>query len=83
MTYQPTPEEIRHRRDRYLQISDIYVMSDRWDLYSSDQKSSWSTYRQELRDIPNQPGWPTVLTWPQPPITITLDTPEGWPPEWS
>lgn len=25
---------------------------------------AWSTYRQELRDVPQQPGFPSSITWP-------------------
>lgn len=82
MTYQPTEDEIRHRRDRFLQISDIYVMADRWDAYTSEERSQWTLYRQALRDLPEQAGFPFELTWPTPPITINLERPDGWPENW-
>lgn len=28
---------------------------------------AWATYRQELRDITAQPGFPTSITWPEEP----------------
>jgi hypothetical protein len=28
---------------------------------------SWQTYRQELRDVTNQPGYPNNIVWPTPP----------------
>ena len=30
-------------------------------------KTAWATYRQELRDITAQAGYPTEITWPTPP----------------
>lgn len=30
-------------------------------------KSDWATYRQALRDITTQPGFPVTITWPQVP----------------
>lgn len=32
---------------------------------SAAQQQAWATYRQALRDIPGQPGFPTTVTWPQ------------------
>ena len=29
--------------------------------------SSWKTYRQALRDVPAQAGFPTSITWPTEP----------------
>lgn len=83
MTYQPSEEEIKHRRNVYLEKSDIYVLPDRWDTYTNEERSAWSTYRQALRDIPQQSEYPSIISWPQPPITINVEIPEGWPPEWA
>jgi hypothetical protein len=30
-------------------------------------KAAWATYRQALRDITTQAGYPTEITWPTPP----------------
>jgi len=30
-------------------------------------KSAWASYRQELRDITAQPGYPRKIIWPNPP----------------
>jgi hypothetical protein len=56
------------------------VLQQRSDLlYASDwtqipngpltptQQTAWATYRQELRDITSQPGYPTNVVWPTPP----------------
>lgn len=31
------------------------------------QKAEWATYRQALRDITDQPGYPLEVVWPTPP----------------
>jgi len=31
------------------------------------QQQAWATYRQELRDIPSQSGYPFNVIWPTPP----------------
>ncbi|HEX7906750.1 MAG TPA: phage tail assembly chaperone [Paraburkholderia sp.] len=31
---------------------------------TSTQYQAWLTYRQSLRDIPKQSGWPSNITWP-------------------
>jgi hypothetical protein len=31
------------------------------------QQEAWAIYRQELRDIPSQPGFPANVIWPTPP----------------
>lgn len=82
MSYQPSGDEVRHRRDRYLQISDLYVFVDKWEGYTQEQKDAWSTYRQLLRDLPQQQGFPGVVDWPIPPISLYLERPEGWPDDW-
>lgn len=29
----------------------------------------WAVYRQELRDVPDQPGFPSIIVWPVQPGT--------------
>ena len=31
---------------------------------STADKTAWSTYRQALRDVPSQPGFPWTVDWP-------------------
>tara|TARA_Y100001963_G_C6734412_1_gene425594 strand:- start:380 stop:658 length:279 start_codon:yes stop_codon:yes gene_type:complete len=33
----------------------------------ADTKSKWTAYRQNLRDIPTQSGFPNSVTWPSEP----------------
>ena len=81
---QRTDEEIRYRRDLYLQKSDVYVLPDKWDDYTIEDKTAWKTYRQALRDIPQQENYPVTIVWPQPPIGINFNIPadDEWPLEW-
>lgn len=34
---------------------------------TTTQQEAWATYRQELRDIPEQSGYPFSVIWPTPP----------------
>ena len=47
----------RTQRDILLAASDYMAMSDRIT-------EEWRTYRQALRDVPAQAGFPTSVTWP-------------------
>lgn len=72
----PTEEEIRAEkaaevtllRNQLLVESDVYVLPDRWYLYSEEVKQNWATYRQALRDIPEQTGFPFEVVWPVKPV---------------
>jgi hypothetical protein len=62
----PTPEElavyIREKRNQLLTASDWTQMPD-----APVDQAAWATYRQALRDIPQQAGFPTDITWPTKP----------------
>lgn len=49
---------VRAERNALLQQTDYLALSD--NTLSSDM----ATYRQALRDIPNQPGFPYSIEWP-------------------
>lgn len=74
--YVPTDEElterIRRDRDEKLEETDFFVMPD----YPSDPKDleEVKTYRQALRDITKQRGFPKEVTWPEPPSVFKKDT---------
>lgn len=55
----PTAEEIRALRNTLLQQSDFSQLSD-----SPVDSVAWATYRQALRDITEQTGFPEVVEWP-------------------
>ena len=54
---------IREERDHLLQMSDWTQIPD-----SPVDKDAWAAYRQELRDITAQPGFPYSVVWPQAPL---------------
>jgi len=49
----------RQQRDACLQSSDWTQISD-----CTVDKQAWLTYRQALRDLPTQPGFPRNVVWP-------------------
>lgn len=70
---EPTPDseaeakQMRAMRDSKLSASDIAVLPDRWAAMTSEQQAAWATYRQALRDIPTQAGFPWDIAWPEKP----------------
>jgi hypothetical protein len=54
--------EIRMERNRLLAESDWTQLAD-----ASGDKSAWAAYRQALRDITQQPGFPLGTAWPSKP----------------
>jgi len=56
-------QEVRSTRNNKLKDSDWTQLKD------TDPKISaqWSKYRQQLRDITTQPGFPLEVTWPNTP----------------
>jgi len=49
--------QVRAQRDALLAASDYMALADRIT-------DDWRTYRQSLRDVPAQSGFPTNVTWP-------------------
>jgi hypothetical protein len=52
----------RQKRNGLLAASDWTQLPD-----VPIDASAWRTYRQALRDVPSQPGWPYDLNWPSEP----------------
>jgi hypothetical protein len=55
---------IRTKRDTLLKNSDTHILPDKWEEMDSTTKQAWSTYRQQLRDIPQSFNTPEVVIWP-------------------
>lgn len=55
--------EAKRERSRLLAESDWTQLPD----VPLATKAAWATYRQALRDITGQPGFPAVVEWPVPP----------------
>lgn len=54
------PQMAREKRNQLLKDSDWTQMPD----YSGANKADWATYRQLLRDVPAQSGFPNTINWP-------------------
>jgi hypothetical protein len=67
----PPPSEesmavlVRRQRDRLLMASDRYVLPD--FPQTKTAREAWLKYRQALRAITDQPGFPIDVAWPAPP----------------
>jgi len=52
----------RNQRDNLLTQTDWTQVAD-----APVDKAAWAAYRQALRDVPQQIGFPTTITWPEKP----------------
>jgi hypothetical protein len=55
--------EARIKRDRLLVESDWTQVAD-----APVNKTAWASYRQALRNVPEQAGFPTNINWPSQPV---------------
>lgn len=55
-------QAIRYGRDQRLAASDWTQVAD-----APVDAAAWATYRQALRDVPAQAGFPDNITWPETP----------------
>jgi hypothetical protein len=53
---------VRRQRTEMLKDCDWTQVAD-----STEDKTAWATYRQALRDITGQAGFPWTITWPDAP----------------
>lgn len=53
---------VRSTRNKRLAACDWTQLSD-----AQVNKDAWATYRQALRDVPAQPGFPFSVSWPSEP----------------
>lgn len=70
--YVPPPAEVAiARQNALLAESDWTQLAD--VPLSAEQKAAWATYRQQLRDITDQSGFPDNINWPvKPGIAVTV-----------
>lgn len=69
-----TQNEIRQERTRLLALCDWTQVPD--NALSTEDRNSWRTYRQQLRDLPNQNSTATDIesvSWPEPPFDFFTD----------
>lgn len=55
--------EVRRQRDRLISETDWTQLED----YPKNNKAAWKAYRQALRDVPQQSGFPDTVLWPTSP----------------
>jgi hypothetical protein len=55
-------KSVRNTRDQLLKDSDWTQVAD-----APVDKAVWATYRQALRDVTTQTGFPWTITWPDAP----------------
>lgn len=65
-----TADEIRARRDRLLAATDWAVLPD--SPLDAQSLETVKTYRQALRDVPQQEHFPGAITWPRMPELANL-----------
>jgi len=54
-------KSVRQTRDDKLKETDWTQITD-----ATADKTAWATYRQALRDVTKQDGFPWTITWPNP-----------------
>ena len=59
--------EVKTKRNRLLYESDWTDTLSAKPRLGDDLYNNWQTYRQALRDIPAQPGFPNDVIWPTKP----------------
>lgn len=70
-----TEEEARAKRDSLLASCDYHVMPDY--PCTENNRSLWRRYRQQLRDVSDQAGFPLEITWPEEPDNSAQDNLAG------
>lgn len=58
--------QVRSERDQLLSESDWTQMPDA--INAGADQDAWAIYRQALRDLTGQPGFPWDVTWPEAPV---------------
>lgn len=57
--------DVRERRDELLRACDWTQLPD--TALTGEQATAWAAYRQALRDVPQQGGFPASVDWPERP----------------
>ena len=57
--------KVRNYRDNLLNQCDLqYCNSEKWAAMAEGKQKEWTAYKQALRDIPTQDGFPYSINWP-------------------
>lgn len=75
MTDEELASRVRMRRNSMISHTDFYVLPD----YPSDSEGleAVKAYRQALRDVPEQSGFPRNVQWPAMPSALSGDKKVG------
>lgn len=65
MEFEANCEIVRQKRSTLLKESD-WLSIKAFDT-GTPMPEAWATYRQALRDVPAQSGFPETIDWPVPP----------------
>lgn len=65
-TVEETKETIEGQIDKLLNESVQYVAADNLNV-TKQQRAEWIEYRQKLKEMYLQPGYPTEVYWPKKP----------------
>lgn len=52
------------RRDQLLRDGPDRISPIWWLSMTAEQQQAWAQYRQDLLDVPQQPGFPADIMWP-------------------
>lgn len=69
----PTEEEIikakalEHQIRLIAEIDTAATNPLVWGSITPEQQQEWIAYRKALEEVPNQPGFPETITWPERP----------------
>lgn len=63
--YEQMAADVRAKRDALLAASDYTQATDYPSTYAA--RTAWAKYRQQLRDVTKQAGFPASVVWPVPP----------------
>ena len=70
-TFEQQEMQVRAQRNSLLNLCDWTQLSDA--PLTTEQKQEWAEYRQALRDVPEQAGFPAAVVWPSAPETEAAD----------
>lgn len=62
-------DSVRAMRDELLvrEVDPLVTNPLRWGAMTSSEQQMWVNYRQALLDVPQQPGFPSSISWPSKP----------------
>ena len=68
-----TQARVRAKRNKLLdEIDIVYCNADKWETMDESTKEKWRKYKDRLRQIPEHPGFPHHVKWPESPVAEKL-----------